>query len=351
MKTFALFAILLLFSPTTVIAQELEEQVDPLSQQPLLRRATTSKVRNLTDRIDDLFGTERTDENRRFSTLRVSGRHTLFDGYPSETSYNVRLMLRPATFQNWSAQADRWLKRKKDRLINFRTGSMRSESIAAETNEFGEVEPGDETVEMEVYESIRMDEDVALYKDEEIDEVFMTKEDYETQDQPRELNPWRLSFDQRFRLDSNNFFEGRLKTTRDFEWGQFLHHAVFDIRWSAQREWESAFSTISSYSISDSLLFQFGNSFNWLLTARGFESTHGPSLFYTISSSKAISLSFTTAVGTSPWWINAYTISSVYRQHIYEDWIDFSVNPYRSYTRVKNFNPDTGIIFNAEVAF
>ena len=321
MKTSAIFTIFLLFSTTIAIA---EEQAKQEAQKPLLRRKATSKVRRLTDMIDDLFGTQRRDENRQFSTLRLSGRYAILDGSPSETSYNMRLMLRPATFQNWSAQANRWMKRKKGKVRNF---------IRPKQTESFTVEKSEEKDNSELIERTEIEEDE------------------NASDEPGIRDPWRPAFEQRYRLERNNFFDGRLKTTKDIEWGNFLHHLVFDVRWSMPRQWESALSIVSSYSLTDCLLFQFGNSFNWLLTARDFESNLGPSLAYTISPNKAISLSFTAAVGTAPWWVNAFTITSVYRQHIFEDWIDISISPYQSYPRLQNFRAETGIVFNAEAVF
>lgn len=303
---------LLIFVLFTAVSTNAEEPAAPQVQKPWIKRKTTSTVRGLTDRIDDLFGTERSDENRRFSTLRLSGRHTIVDSAPSETTYNVRLMLKPATFQNWSAQLDRWAKRKKGKVRDFvRTSKPESVAVAGEARE--------------------IDEDVS--------------------DEPEERDPWRFAFEQRFRLDRDNFFDGRIKIAKDIEWGNSLHHVVYDVRWSTQRQWESVLSAISSYSITDTLLFQFSNAFSWWMTARNLESSHGPSLAYTISPNKAVSVAFTAAVGTDPWWANAYTISSTYRQHIYEEWIDISISPYQSYARSRNFQAETGIVLSAEVVF
>lgn len=283
--------------------------------QPLLvRRKTTSLVRGLTDKIDDLLGTERTDENRRFSTLRVSLRHRIVDSGASDTSAGVRLMLRPATFDQWQGQVDQWLKRKKVKARDRLWSSGNAQTLQDGT-----------------------------------DETASTNEP--ATDEESERDPWRPAFEQRFRLDRSNFYEGRLKITKDLELQNTLHHGVYDVRWSTQRRWESVLSTISSYPLSDDLLFQFTNAFNWQITGRNFESSHGLNLAYTISSDRAISFSTTAAVGYDPWWVNVYTISSVYRQHIFEDWIDFSVNPYQSYARNRNFNAETGIVFNAEVIF
>jgi len=315
MKTFAIFTMIILLTGSLALAEEQVQEQQP-DRQPLIRRKTTSLVRGLTDRIDDLFGTERRDENRRFSTLRLSGRHTIVKGLPSDSSLGVRLMLKPATFQNWSAQADQWAKRKKDNVRN---------SLRPRQPETGAVS------DSEFVENIEIDQDV-----------------------PEELgerDPWRFAFQQRFRFDRHNFYEGRLKATKDIESGPFLHHAVGDIRWSVQRKWESVLSVISSYALTELLLFQFSNAFIWRITAREFENSYGPSLAYTLSSSKAISLDFTATVGTPAGRVNNQTISSVYRQHIYEDWIDFSVTPYHSYARSRNFPSETGIIFNVEVIF
>lgn len=85
------------------------------------------------------------------STLRLSGRYAILDGSPSETStYNMRLMLRPATFQNWSAQANRWMKRKEGKVRNF-IRPKQTESFAVEKSE--------EEDNSELIESTEIEED------------------------------------------------------------------------------------------------------------------------------------------------------------------------------------------------
>jgi hypothetical protein len=280
------------------------EQLQPVAARDYPR----SQLRNLADQIDQLFGTERDDENKSESTLRLIANNKWNEGSPNETEFDARFMLKLATLQRWEKSVQDW--------INERMLHLKNKLAPANADQTGQevLEPGG------------------------------------TNAKP---DPWRFTIEHKVKIALQNQYEAQAILSRDFEGHVFLHHFESNLGWSIENLWDAQSRVISKRSLSEKLLFQFSNSASWQISQKTFSTSHGPSLTYMLASNQAVSISLNLAASVigRVWAAQTYAIATSYRLQAYGDWIFFSFNPYLAYARENRFYRNPGFTANLEFVF
>lgn len=310
-NTALVFLLLFIHFLFLVPAYASDRQSPITGAQPIARERVASRVRWLTDRIDDLFGAERDDENRPTSTLRINAMQTLMDGGPNSSAFSARLTLRPSAFENWTTKLKDWVDVRGEKI---RTRLKRTESVNPDVS---------------------------------YDQTF------DQAQQQEDENPFRFSIEERVRISGSNRFQISAKVTKDIEDNWFLHHFSGALQWSEKMRWENHWSILSSLSLSKDWLLKLNNILMWEITREELGSVHGPSLIWRISDSQGLSLGgvLTKSFQSHSWQTESYGLTSTYRQELYTDWIALSFDVFRIHNRDKNFLPDNGFTISCEAKF
>ena len=280
-----------------------------------VERTVRSDLRILADRIDDIFGKERSDDNKSTSTLRFSVNEKMQDGKADQPSFAVRFNLKLATLQRWNNDLNTWFNKK----IHTLEQELRDETVGEKKGppKIDHVRPG-----------------------EKID---------------NEVDPWRFSIDKRVNVAKKLTVKAQLgvRASKDIETPGFLHTFTSDLGWSTDNLWQTSAGFSSSHRITSKLLFSFGNSVGWSISRHNFSTNHGPSLAYSLSEHQAVSLGFGvgTAIIEKVFGVQSYTISSSYRLLTLNNWLYFSFSPYLEYLRSERFRHNPGFNSGLEIVF
>lgn len=280
-----------------------------------VERTVRSDLRVLADHIDDLFGKERSDDNKSTSTLRLSVNEKMEDGKADQPSFGVRFNLKLATLQRWNSDLNTWFNKKMHTLEQ----ELRDETVGTKKGppKIDHVRPG-----------------------EKVD---------------TEKDPWQFSIDKRVNVAKKLTLKAQLgvRASKDIETPGFLHSFSTDLGWSTDNLWQTSASFSSSHRITSKLLLSFGNSAGWSISRKNFSTSHGPSLAYSLSEHQAVSLGFGvgTAIIEKVWGVQSYSISSSYRLLTLNDWLSFSFSPYLEFSRAQHFGHNPGFNSGLEIVF
>ncbi len=280
-----------------------------------VERTVRSDLRILADRIDDIFGKERADDNKSTSTLRLSVNEKMEDGKADQPSFGVRFNLKLATLQRWNNDLNNWFNKK----IHTLEQELRDETVGEKKGppKIDHVRPGEKT--------------------------------------DGEVDPWRFSIDKRVNVAKKLTVKAQLgvRASKDIETPGFLHTFTSDLGWSTDNLWQTSMGFNSSHRITSKLLFSFGNSVGWSISRHNFSTSHGPSLAYSLSEHQALSLGFGvgTAIIEKVFGVQSYTISSSYRLLTLNNWLYFSFSPYLEFLRSEHFGHNPGFNSGLEIVF
>jgi hypothetical protein len=282
----------------------------PVSVPVGIRDYGRSQLRDLADGIDRLFGTERDDENKSTSTIRLIAKSRWNEGSPNTSEFDARFSLKPATLRRWERSIQDWFN---DRLVSFKK----------------QINPVQSTGQLS-QESNGPDVDVIEKKD-----------------------PWRFTVEHKVKVALKNQYDGQAILSRDFEFSAFLHHFETNLGYSIENLWDAQTRINSNLRLNPKLLFQFSNSASWLISRKTFTTGHGPSLTYMLTPKQAFSLSLSlgASVVDQVWAAQVYMVATSYRLQAYGDWIFLSINPYLSYPRANRFYRNPGVTANLEMVF
>lgn len=120
--------------------------------------------------------------------------------------------------------------------------------------------------------------------------------------------------------------------------------------------WEQGFGTRHSFNVdfklSEKTILRIENVFTWTDEVDTITSSHGPSLFHTITDRRAISFHLK-AHGTSRpnYFISNYQISAGYRQLIYKNWFYYEISPALNFPSDRDFERIASVLFKLEAVF
>lgn len=277
-----------------------------------------SDLHRLADRVDEIFGTSRADNNKSSSTLRLTANETVENMKPDNPSFGVRFNMKLATLDRWASELKAWANRKWHHI------------------------------EEELETSTGVAAKVAKKKAEE--EAAQSKAKLAT---PVEKDPWRFSLEKKISVSLHPSFDARARVGKDFEVFSLLHTFVFEGGWTTSDLWISSLSFASSHHLAPKWILSFGNSVTYAISHRSFVTGHGPALAYLMGEHEALSFSFSmgTSVSDHDWSAQSYTVASGYRLETWHNQLYFTFNPYLSFPRDNRFHGEPGLNSSLELVF
>lgn len=147
------------------------------------------------------------------------------------------------------------------------------------------------------------------------------------------------------------FSRGRLR--KNMTSGDVIHRFVEELAWYSDRDWEENTTLDSDLSLGDEVLIRFRNTSDWKVTRKDFKTSHGPSLLQRINDDSAVSysMSVSTVVLDSVWFVDGYNMSTTYRRNLYKQWIYMDLTPGLSFPKTWSFRRTPFIAFQLEALF
>lgn len=283
----------------------------------------SSSILLMTNRIDRFFGSTRGDDEANGSTLRTNWQYSKTEYEPSNDGFNIRYNLRFPELQkklrfNFSRKAkdknqDKDKEKNKDNNNDKKQESDSASSADAKAKS-KLAKRAEQLVDYTKYWNVRLEGGLSA---------------------SLPLNPFlNLRF---WRPFSGSFWE--FNPTHEF----------FTF-------WEQGFGTRHSFNVdfrlSKRLLLRIENTFTWTDEADEITSSHGPSLFLTLSNRRAMSFDAKAFGKSRPtYFVHNYRLATSYRQLIYKNWFFFELTPSLSFPTDRGFERIASIFFKLEAVF
>lgn len=282
---------------------------------PAVEQDVRSDLRVLADRIDDIFGHERADNNKSTSTLRLFASEQMEDGKADNPSFGVRFNLKLATLQRWNKELQTWFNAKMHHIVD-------------ELKDKNDAKKGPPKID-------RLPPGAPKHI---------------------EKDPWRFSIEKKVSAGRwLKTIKAQLgaRVSKDIETRNFLHSFSSDLGWSTDNLWQTTATFSSSINLSTKVLFSFANAAGWSISRKNFSTSHGPSIAYAFAENQATSLSFyvSSAIIDKVLAVEGYRTEASYRLEAFNDWIYFSFNPYLEWLRSERFDRNPGFVSRLEIVF
>lgn len=203
-------------------------------------------VVGLANRIDSFFGTERGDDEKNGSTLRIVPSYTYYEHQKSITELGINLNLK---------------------LINLESRAKRLEK--AIRDEFTD----------------KPQQSIEKLIPQKMNQAAPTEED------------WHYNFESKLASRPAIYYSGKLRARKNFTGKILLHHFAFSAGWDTDDQWSQITSFSSDKALDEFLLFRFSNDLNWFLSEKLVQATHGPSLIQSINKYNSVSYNFRLTFG------------------------------------------------------
>jgi len=265
------------------------------------RKTLSTRVLRLADTVDTLFGEKRVDDQKNWSTLRLSQRIVLKNGSSGFENPTMTLNLHLPNVQKIERSIQDWLKQSVEKA-----GEVAG--ISGDSNGVSQVS---------------------------------------------EENLWTVHSESGIILANPLNYFARLRLRRDFIFEKFVHSFYEQIGWSKIGLWEEETSLTSDYAISRDLLFRFVNVKSWAISNDILSSAHGPSLIQQLSDNEAVSydLRFFTLEENHRLYGEKLAVGSTFRTRLPMRWIFIDVNPEIAWERTTNFITQYNLFFRLELVF
>lgn len=207
----------------------------------------STAVVGLANRIDSFFGSQRSDDEKNGSTLRIVPSYTYYEHKKSVTELGINLNLK---------------------LKNLESKAKKIEKA---------------------------------FRDEFIEKPQMTKEKADEAKKNKEPAPseedWHYNFESKLASRPAIYYSGKLRARKNFTGVILLHHFAFSAGWDTDDHFSQITSFDSDKALNEFLLFRFGNEANWYITEKLVQATHGPSLIHSIDKYNSVSYNFRLVFG------------------------------------------------------
>lgn len=206
----------------------------------------STAVVGLANRIDSFFGTERGDDEKNGSTLRIVPSYTYYEHQKSITELGINLNLK---LLNLESRAKRLEK------------AIREEFIDKPQQNIGRPTP------------------------QKMNQPAPAEED------------WHYNFESKLASRPALYYSGKLRARKNFTGKVLLHHFAFSAGWDSDDQWSQITSFSSDKALEEFLLFRFSNDLNWFISEKLVQATHGPSLIQSINKYNSVSYNFRLSFG------------------------------------------------------
>jgi hypothetical protein len=265
----------------------------------------------MVDRLDEMLGSDRVDDQRDESTLRLGVSDSFRRAKEEEhfPKFRIGLNLKLGILDSWKKKALAWIDKRTER---FEKKIHRTEqSVEQITNSISHKDPG------------------------------------------KNESGWNFSFEKNFELKKKASASFFVRLRRDFEFSKIYNSFAVEPGWDTRTHLQASASLVSSIHINPKSLLQLNQVVQWskdteiLLTTESLVYSHFFSTF------KVFTFALTASMKTIDSYSAAeeYRISPGYRLAVYRDWTYFSINPYLSFIRENNFQGEPGFLVTLDSVF
>lgn len=279
--------------------------------------AGVSEMRRLVDSVDELIGGTRADDNRSYSTLRLSSNwENRRSQTPEPPHLHAKFALKLGKLKDWQNDIQSWA----DRRIDILSAKVRAEEQAL----FGG--PARSSREEE-------------------------RSSNAGPAGPPEKDPWRFTLEPHVVWSAHPAFRVGARLRKDFEYSRVIHSFSPEVAWSTKQRWDTTGTLTSSSRLAEHWMVSFSNSVNWGWSEKVFVTAHGPSMAYLLGTRQVFTLGCgtTTSVEDHVWFARSYAINSGYRLAAWHERFFTSVNPFIEYQKSRRFESDPGISVSIEI--
>ncbi|MBX3020555.1 MAG: hypothetical protein KF799_02665 [Bdellovibrionales bacterium] len=290
----------------------LQAQVSPLQ----VRDDGQSDLRYLVDRLDELAGGTRTDDNRNSSSLRFTFADRTSRFSRAHASLDVRFAMKLGLLLQWQKEIQNWSNRlieREERKIFPQEARKRMAQIEQETS------------------------------------------DLSTPAQPtrEEKDPWRFTLEKHFVAAIHPSLWVHARVSKDLETGKLLHNFSAQFGWSLDDLWQARTGLVSHMMLAPKWAFAFSNHVDYLISDRRFTVSQGPTLSYLPTDNQSFSLS--AGVGSEVvdkvYAAQGYGLTLGYNLDAWKQWVIVGVNTAVGWARATRFAPDPGVGGSVQVVF
>jgi hypothetical protein len=290
----------------------------PAVAEEVTRDPVRKEMRWLVDRSDELLGGDRTDDNRSKSTLRLQATDHVSHDHPSDPKFHAHFNAKLGVIERWQREANQWFRDLYIGWFDKIKDKLKHEAAKIQTDASGS---GGEAAKSAPL--------------------------------PPEKDPWRFSLDKHVTVSRHPEFRAHAQARKDYESRYVLNSLAFTGGWSWHHRWQMSASHAISGHLFSSWTWSFGNQASWSINDKKFGTSHGPSLSYLISSTQVLNFAagVSTSLDKSNWSAQGYSISAVYRQQAFKEWLFLEVNSSLNFAREQHFGGDPGVGGKVEVVF
>ncbi len=295
-------------APTGVPTPPTIPPMAPLQAPPLVQ----SDLKFMVDRLDEMLGSDRVDDHRDESTLRL-GVSDSFRRLKEEEHYpklHVGFNLKLGILDSWKDQLTLWFRKRIDRY------------------------------EKKIY---RAEESIAA----------LTKKTANEKAAAKDPNAWTFSLEKNFEMKKEPSFSLFVRMRKDFEFYKVYNSFAVEPGWDFRTHWQASVNLVSSISLSSKSILQLNQLSQWsvntenLLTTESLNYSHFFSPFRVFTC--ALSASMKTQDNHSA--LEEYRLAPGFRLALYRDWSYLSMNPFLSFTREQKFHGDPGVFISLDSVF
>lgn len=273
-----------------------------------------SDLKFMVDRLDEMLGSDRVDDRRDESTLRL-GVSDSFRRLREEEHYpklHVGLNLKLGILDSWKEQLTAWIQKRAERF------------------------------EKKFY---RAEESVENLTKKTFNKTGAKMSDKE--------NNWTFSLEKNFELKKKPSASLYVRARKDFEFYKIYNSFVLEPGWDTRSHWQASVNLVSSIRLSQRSLLQLNQLSQWsvdteyLLTTESLNFSHFFSTFRIFTC--ALSASMKTHDSHSA--LEEYRLAPGFRLAVYRDWSYLSINPFLSFTREQKFHGEPGVFLSLDAVF
>lgn len=281
----------------------------PLYAQEALHSDVKSDLRYVVDRVDELLGGKRTDDNKSRSTLRLTASEQIADRQIPQFAFDVGFIMKLQTITGWQDDLQNWFRRQWRNIEGPTSNSKKAAEVTATAKSDRSVQP--------------------------------------------ERDPWRFSLDKHLTVARKMGLQIYPRLRKDFETKYLVNTLLLQAGWSIRDQWDSQITWVTSVKTHRRFLINWANTLRWQITNQIMSTSHGPGFSYLISERQVLTglASVNTGISRHSWGVESYSGTVTYRLAAIQEWFFVSTNPYISFLRTEQFHRDLGFTISMEAVF
>jgi hypothetical protein len=254
-------------------------------------------VNSLANYIDSYFGQIRADDERSGSTLRIAPQFVVGEFATPQASVDTRVNLRLKNFERLGQNIV-------DRMFNYE-------------------DPEDKPLEEEL------------------------------NSQGKAPEGWTRNIEAHSAGIAPPTYGILVRFRRNWQRETWIHRFYWSTGWSSDSLWQSDANFSSDHALSKEVLFRWFNQWSYNLSSSLQTTSHGPSIYHTLSEKLSISYDARVnyAVESSAIVLDDYSLGTSLRRRLNRKWIFLEIDPSVSFGRIHQFQRQLNILAKIEFVF